>query len=460
MAASKYVGGVGSEVSVRHGMRGGGDELLLGGCWLDSKLDPPSPPACQDLLDSLLAPTPSEIKPLPPFSSTYTSNLSINGIRGHHFAQIAIHPRLEENNNFPTQSGYGTDNEVVSSSTCAADNEPPDLKDFKPFLSPSDKTFSETTGAPDSCAASCSPQPKLFDESGGSTGLSVYQDISSYEELAAIIGSAIADTTVPSHPEDPHRNDSRESWMDIEAWLPSPQNGDKIIPQDFNEFVPNSPPGAQSHNAMDFPCKGQDFLNNSLGQTLLTHAYMHSPLLKTRLTNGPPVKQEAPSSTSYGMEAISTTSPPGNAVSTTDGLSGLLNGRYASHYALSLKQDGLCSPERLLGYPHAHTTTVTPSNKSKRSRAKAKQGNGPSHHNSLGFPSAAAAELSGLLGKEKPVHRCGICNRGFLNKSNIKVHLRTHTGEKPFRCDVCAKAFRQKAHLIKHQQIHKRIGRD
>jgi len=58
--------------------------------------------------------------------------------------------------------------------------------------------------------------------------------------------------------------------------------------------------------------------------------------------------------------------------------------------------------------------------------------------------------------KEKPMHHCTVCQRGFLNKSNIKVHLRTHTGEKPFRCETCNKTFRQKAHLLKHYQIHKR----
>ncbi|XP_053601453.1 ichor [Plodia interpunctella] len=451
------------------GVAGGGDELLLGSCWLDSKLEPSSPPStCHELIDSLLAPPPlAELKPLPPFTG-YTGHLSINGISGHHFHAIA--QRLpEENNNYPTQSGYGGDNDVVSSSTCAADAEPPDLEDVKPFLeAPDTKPFAETTasGAADSCAASCSPPAKLFDENHKQD----MYDISSIEDIAAIIGSAIADTTVPSQPEPDDRNDSRDSWMDIDAWIASAcgQHGDKIVQQDLTEFgLPGSPPSQNHHPSLEFSKPGQDFVKSqeflqknlqagSTLQSLLTHGYM--PLLQNRLQNGPPVKQEAPSSTSYGMEVISTSSPPGNAVSTTDGVGSILNGRYASHYALSLKPDGLCSPERLLGYPHAHTTTVTPVSKSKRNRSKPKQSS--LHGNSLPFPSATAAELSGLLGKEKPVHRCGICNRGFLNKSNIKVHLRTHTGEKPFRCDVCAKAFRQKAHLIKHQQIHKRIGRD
>ncbi|XP_047540712.1 ichor isoform X1 [Vanessa atalanta] len=487
VAASKYGGGgvsLGSGVAVRRGMKctgvagggPGGDELLLGACWLDPKLDNSSPP-CHELLDSLLAPPPlAELKPLPPFTG-YTGHLSINGISGHHFHAIA--QRLpEENNNYPTQSGYGADHDVVSSSTCAAESEPPDLEDVKPFPLdvPDTKPFPESSvpSVADSCAKSCSPPTKIFDDN---TKQDMY-DISSIEDIAAIIGSAIADTTVPSQPEDPERNDSRDSWMDIDAWIAGAysQHGDKIVPQDLSEFgLPGSPPPSQSshQSSLDYPCKSsqdftktQEFIQKNLGQagstlqSLLSHSYM--PLLQNRLQNGPPVKQEAPSSTSYGMDVISTSSPPGNAVSTTDGVGGLLNGRYAPHYALGLKPDGLCSPDRLLGYPHAHTTTVTPSNKSKRSRAKAKQASngGSLHGSSLAFASATSAELSGLLGKEKPVHRCGICNRGFLNKSNIKVHLRTHTGEKPFRCDVCAKAFRQKAHLIKHQQIHKRIGRD
>ncbi|XP_068156218.1 ichor [Drosophila tropicalis] len=536
-----------------------------------------------DVLDNLLMNSSSlnalsDLKPLPPFTG-YTGHLSINGISGHHYHAIAQRLPDESNNNYiqsayqnnnnsnptsttPSGSCNGSSNEhnIVSSSTClpesvlsgtGGDNCANScLGDVKLFA---DSQLDSKLYSADSCvmngggnggngsSSALTPIDQVADSLHGS-GVRIYKDLTEYvdmnsiDDIAAIIGSAIADTTVPNQLDKDEGTDTRDSWMDLDAWI----DGNCIQPEakvlvsshhqqdTLSEFIlPHSP--LPMHAA-----------SSSTLQSLLSHGYM--PLLQNRLQHGPPptstntssnststncIKSEAApsSSTSYCTEQqqqhlSSSCSPPGSVVSTTDNTL-MINPRYLTQtqtnpnqnqnqqqptYQLpsanalslptnSLKDNGLCSPEMLGNYPHTTTTSSSISAstnsgsgtpKAKRSRAQKKNNHQHSHHSTsleningasttnsstssqlgaLSPPSSvqgsfSASDLSGLLGKEKPVHRCSICNRGFLNKSNIKVHLRTHTGEKPFRCEVCAKAFRQKAHLLKHQQIHKRIGRD
>jgi len=51
-------------------------------------------------------------------------------------------------------------------------------------------------------------------------------------------------------------------------------------------------------------------------------------------------------------------------------------------------------------------------------------------------------------------YKCSECGNCFRDKGALAVHIRSHSGEKPFECSVCGKRFTAAGQLTEHRRIH------
>uniref|UniRef100_A0A672ZIM8 Si:ch211-212k18.5 n=1 Tax=Sphaeramia orbicularis TaxID=375764 RepID=A0A672ZIM8_9TELE len=91
-----------------------------------------------------------------------------------------------------------------------------------------------------------------------------------------------------------------------------------------------------------------------------------------------------------------------------------------------------------------------------------------SHSNGISFPTPPvpttshsqelqpSSSLGSASSSGRPQHVCRFCGKVLSSDSSLQIHLRSHTGERPYQCPVCLSRFTTrgnlKAHFLRHRE--------
>ncbi|KAG7241589.1 hypothetical protein INR49_025509 [Caranx melampygus] len=68
----------------------------------------------------------------------------------------------------------------------------------------------------------------------------------------------------------------------------------------------------------------------------------------------------------------------------------------------------------------------------------------------------ASSSLASTSSSGRPQHVCRFCGKVLSSDSSLQIHLRSHTGERPYQCPVCLSRFTTrgnlKAHFLRHRE--------
>ncbi|KAM9836597.1 uncharacterized protein ACBR49_019038 [Aulostomus maculatus] len=132
--------------------------------------------------------------------------------------------------------------------------------------------------------------------------------------------------------------------------------------------------------------------------------------------------------------------------STSSSISSTISSSVASLHPLSLS---LGLPPRYLHEKSSNTTTF-------------------GHSNGISFPTPPlpatshsqdlqpSSSLGSASSSGRPQHVCRFCGKVLSSDSSLQIHLRSHTGERPYQCPVCLSRFTTrgnlKAHFLRHRE--------